>query len=156
MIIQNKKNRFSSKAGSDTLCINVLNPPADIALVKKAAQTALRSEGIIRADLTLYFVSDLLIRRLNRKYLSKNSSTDVLAFDLNMQNGPKGRLSGDVVVCIDTARSVAKELAIPFKEELCRYVIHGVLHLVGYDDLSVRDRRKMWKRQEYLLKKCIA
>lgn len=154
MITKNLKNRFCSDASSETLSINVLNSPRYLTIVKKAAITALKSEGFTRADLSLYFVSDPQIRRLNRKYLSKNSYTDVLSFDLSIKKIAGGFLSGDIVVSIDTAKRVSKKLGIAFEEELCRYVIHGILHLTGYDDLTVGDRSKMWKRQEFLLRKC--
>ena len=88
---------------------------------------------------------DRRIRAINKKYLHHDAATDVIAFGY-------GKKMGDVVVSADTARRVAKELGIPFKEELARYLVHGVLHLLGYDDHERQARARMHRRQEKILK----
>jgi len=75
----------------------------------------------------------------------------VLAFDYSGRPSPHCLL-GDVVVSIDVARRVSKERGISFGEELTRYAIHGLLHLVGYDDVTPAKKRKMWQRQEELVR----
>ena len=79
-------------------------------------------------------------------------ATDVLSFDLSgdIKNGV---LFGDIVVSVDSALRASKSLRIPFKEELTRYLIHGILHLTGYDDTTAFKKKKMWKRQEELIKR---
>ena len=59
--------------------------------------------------------------------------------------------TGDLVVSVDTARRVSKDLNIPFREELARYLVHGTLHLLGYDDKNKKDFERMLKRQEEIL-----
>ena len=90
------------------------------------------------------------IRRLNKKFLKHDYATDVISFGFGDEKG-----LGDLVVSVDMARRVAKELGIPLREELARYVVHGTLHLLGYEDKKKKDHDRMHKRQEALLKKIL-
>ncbi len=138
--------------------VNVLPRKArvDVRLIKETAERVLKYEGIRRAELSIVIVSDPAIQQLNKKYLSKDSSTDVLAFDLKRPGSSAKHLSGDIVISADTARSLSKKLGVPYAQELCRYVVHGILHLTGYDDLSLKEKEKMWQRQEGLMDKMFA
>ena len=100
-----------------------------------------------RRNLSVAVVGDGAIRGLNRKYLRHDTATDVLAFPMG------GDLVGEVVVSAPCAAREARKRKIPVREELLRYVIHGILHLLGYDDHRPRDRARMWKRQEEELAK---
>jgi rRNA maturation RNase YbeY len=84
-----------------------------------------------------------------------NAATDVLAFDLAIDKHRAGCIEGDVIVGVDVAVALALSLHISIKEEIYRYVLHGVLHLAGYDDRTVLKKKIMWDRQEYLLEKLI-
>lgn len=98
--------------------------------------------------LGVWFTDDREIRRVNRRFLSHDTATDVIAFPYG-----EGRLFGEVVVSVDTAARVASRLRIGFKEELARYLVHGVLHLLGHDDTRPGPRRRMLRKQESILKK---
>ncbi|HAJ56139.1 MAG TPA: rRNA maturation RNase YbeY [Candidatus Omnitrophica bacterium] len=137
--------------------VTVLSPKARIlaAFIKSVSQIALKEEKVKNAVLTVILSGDAALRRLNRKYMSKDSTTDVLSFDLKPPFLSKACLVADVVVSVDRARSVARKIKVSFKEELARYIIHGILHLTGYDDSTPDERRRMWMRQEELLKKII-
>ncbi len=111
------------------------------AWVKRVASGTLKAEKS-PLDLSILITGDSAIRKINKKYLKHDYATDVVSFE-----------TGDIVVSADTARRFAKELGIPFREELARYVVHGTLHLLGYDDKKKKDRERMHKRQEALLKK---
>jgi probable rRNA maturation factor len=99
------------------------------------------------------------IRRINKKFLKHDYATDVISFPL--KDGSADALVaggaeepgylGDLVVSVEMARSLAKELKIGFKEELARYLVHGTLHLLGHDDKKKVDRKRMHKRQEEIL-----
>jgi probable rRNA maturation factor len=111
-------------------------------------KSLLRSEKFSSCQLAVVLISDPLIRRLNKKFMKKDRPTDVLAFDLGTR---QGHCAGDVIVSMDTARRMARTLKISMNEELWRYIVHGILHLSGYDDTTPLKRKKMWARQEYFV-----
>ncbi len=91
------------------------------------------------------------MRRLNRVYKGLDRATDVLCFSLT---GPNGAVVGDVYVCASAARQEAKTRRIPVREELVRLVVHGTLHVLGYDhpEGDSRVESPMWRRQERYVK----
>lgn len=111
----------------------------------------LKKEHIRLAHLTIVLASNVFVRSLNKKFLLKDEFTDCLAFDLKPKAWPKDCLFGDVVVSADAARIASKQGLLSFKEELSRYIIHGILHLTGFDDMAPLKRKKMWKHQEELV-----
>jgi probable rRNA maturation factor len=113
--------------------------------IPAAKVRALASRILGKRNLSVAFVTAAAIRKLNRKFLRHDYATDVLAFRLDSD------LLGEVVISADAARAEAKRRGIPVEEELLRYVVHGILHLLGYDDHAPADRARMWKRQERLL-----
>lgn len=97
-------------------------------------------------------VSDAVMRRLNREWRGTDRTTDVLSFSQREGPGvaPPGLL-GDVVISLDTARRQAAERAAPIGLELDRLLIHGVLHLLGYDhERSPAEARRMQRRERAL------
>lgn len=100
-----------------------------------------------RAALTVTFVGPARMRALNREWKGHDTPTDVLSFALP---APDGSLVGDVYICPAVARRSAKELGISPREELTRLVVHGTLHVLGYDhpEGPGRTHSAMWKRQE--------
>lgn len=100
----------------------------------------------------MVLVDDRAIRRLNREYLNHDRPTDVLAF--SQQQGlpsPQAHLLGDVVISVETAARQAKARGHSLAHELALLLIHGILHLVGYDDSTPTARRRMWTAQARLL-----
>jgi probable rRNA maturation factor len=100
-----------------------------------------------RRSLSVAFVTDAAMRRINRKHLGHDRATDVLAFPLG------GDPWGELVISAETARREARGRGLPVAEELLRYVAHGCLHLLGYDDHEPAARRRMWERQERELRR---
>jgi len=92
---------------------------------------------------------------LNQKYLKYNFSTDVLAFDLREQKGSLRTLGGEIIISTDTAKRNSKIYGTTLKKEIVLYVIHGILHLVGYDDHEARDIRRMREKEQEILGKII-
>ena len=115
-----------------------------------AARLVLQEEGISRATLSIAVVSDRAIRPLNRRYLQHDYATDVLSFLLD--SGP-GWLEGEIVVSADTAATQAPQYDSSTQDELLLYVIHGALHLVGYDDATPTARKRMLARQRRYLRR---
>lgn len=99
-----------------------------------------------RAQVTVVLVSDSAIRVLNRKFLRKDRSTDVLAFP-----GEDRTFLGEVVISVDRARAQAKAAGHNPAAEIALLAAHGVLHLLGYDDRTAGQRARMMRRQRRLL-----
>lgn len=99
------------------------------------------------AQVSVTFVGPRVMRRLNRDHKGHDAPTDVLAFPLPL---PDGGLAGDVYVCRAVARHNARRLDVTEREELARLVVHGTLHVLGWDHPEGADRTRspMWRRQE--------
>ena len=104
------------------------------------------------AELSLVLVNDMHIRNLNWKYRRKDSATDVLAFPMRDARGLSGSILGDVVISVETAKREARKRKKDFQEELDLYFVHGILHLLGYDDEKPRARKKMKEKEREILK----
>jgi len=124
----------------------------DRARLRRAAQRTLRAEQE-RAGLTIYVTTDVEIKSLNLKFHATNAATDVLSFPAEPLEGRsiKRPYIGDVVISYDHARAQAKAVGWRIADELDLLAVHGILHLLGYDDLTPRRRAKMWKRQQEIL-----
>ncbi|MFH1858008.1 MAG: rRNA maturation RNase YbeY [Candidatus Omnitrophota bacterium] len=125
--------------------------------VRRLAERALASfrlEGDIH--LNILFVDDLKMSALHERYMGRRGPTDVLAF--GMQEGRRLRgdvsLLGDIVISAETALRQAKRFHSNVRRELALYVIHGILHLLGYDDRNRADRLKMRRQEKELLALC--
>jgi len=115
------------------------------------------AEGVPPAEVGLVITGDRAVRTLNRSYRGEDAPTDVLSFALAENQGdfvlpPDGVLRlGEVVVSGTTARRQAQEAGRPVDEELAHLVMHGLLHLLGYDHREVAEEREMRAREETLL-----
>lgn len=121
-------------------------------LLNKIAHRALEVLGLSKAELSIVLVSDPQIRRLNKLYRNKDKPTDVLSFPIGEK--VKGWLIlGDIVISVDTARRQAKELGYSLEEELKRLLVHGLVHLLGYDhELGGEEEKKFFELEEFVLK----
>lgn len=115
-------------------------------IVKSEKKKGLPAGKAGKVDVSL--VDDRLIRSLNRRFRKLNKATDVLSFYF----GEYGVL-GDVIISLDTAKRNALRFKSDLDRELKRLVIHGTLHLLGYDHMSKSDRILMGKREELYAKK---
>jgi len=110
--------------------------------------------GAARAELSLLLVGDRFMRRLNRLYRRKDHTTDVLAFPMPspqpspLRGGGLGRGLGDIVISLPQAERQAAQAGHPLEREMAVLVIHGLLHLLGYDhERSAREARRMSRRE---------
>lgn len=127
------------------------------ALAAEAARTALRAARVSRAVLSIAFVSERTIARLNARHLGHRGPTDVISFGF----APAGRgqpVMGDIYIAPAVARRSARAHGILVREELVRLVVHGTLHVLGYDhpDGEARTKSPMWTRQERLVRRVLA
>ena len=116
------------------------------------AERLLKYEGIDNAELSILFVNDSQMKELNYKYRGKDTPTDVLAFPMQARQYPQ--LLGDVVISIETAKREAKMRGYGLDRELALYLAHGILHLLGYDDIK-SSNRKLMRSKEIELLKCL-
>jgi probable rRNA maturation factor len=113
------------------------------AWVRRVISATLEAEKA-RADIQVLVTGDREIRKVNRKYLKHDCATDVISF-----------ATGDIVISADFAKRYSREHGLAFREEIARYLVHGVLHFLGYDDKKKSDHERMHKRQESLLKRIL-
>jgi probable rRNA maturation factor len=111
------------------------------------AGRVLEGECASDGSMNIVYCSDSYIQNINRRFGNNDKTTDVLAFDLS-DEGNSADFTGEVYVNLQQARRQAGILKIPYIEEVKRLTVHGILHLLGYDDRRAVDRRKMWARQE--------
>lgn len=122
--------------------------------LKKAAEKILNALGYPDSEVSLSIVGDRTIRRLNRDYLGRDKTTNVISFSL--QEGEFGGVNphalGDVVVSADTAAREAEEGGITFQERLTFLILHGILHLTGYDHerSGQEEARRMEEKEREL------
>ena len=123
-------------------------------LIRKAILHTLKSERCSQnTHVSVAVVTDSKIKQLNTTYRKKDSVTDILAFPMQEKEFPqicKGIL-GEIVISAESAEIQAKNMNIPFNEEMIRLSIHGTLHLLSYTDTSIHEARKMTIRQEQLV-----
>lgn len=123
--------------------------PLEYARLKDCARVVLAGEKVKEAKVSLAFVDDATIAGLNKRFLDHDGPTDVLTFPLSGRGAKK--LEGEVVIGVEVARREAESRGHDVNTELCLYVIHGVLHLCGYDDGTPRDAATMRRKErEYL------
>ena len=120
--------------------INNLVSKADYDFLKKIAKIVLNKKKL---DLSIVLVSPGKIKELNSKYRKINKVTDVLSFLYDN--------SGEIAICLKQVRDNAKKFGLPFKTELAKVLIHSVLHLLGYDRKTAKQRKTMEKKENYYL-----
>lgn len=111
--------------------------------LKFVAESELKRLG----DISIIFCSDNYILDVNIKYLQHDYFTDIITFDYCEAN----RLNGDLFISIDSVRENASFYGTEFEEELNRVIVHGVLHLIGYDDHTEDDIKVMRAKENYYL-----
>lgn len=132
----------------------------------QVAERVLSEEQVAEAEVSVALVDNEMIHTLNRQYLDHDYATDVLSFLLDCEppegNAASGdlpaslrgrgkRLDGEVIISTETARQDAEKFGWSPREEVVLYLIHGLLHLVGYDDLSSTEQAVMRARERAML-----
>lgn len=125
--------------------------------LQAVVEAVLRHEGR-PGEVTLVLTDDEGIQALNRDFLGVDAPTDVLSFSAQEDGGPfvaapeVGGYLGDVIVSYPRAVAQAEERGHPVQQELDLLVVHGVLHLLGYDHADEEEKALMWARQEAILR----
>ena len=119
------------------------------AQLREVSRIVLEGEGVQEAKISLAFVDNPTIHRLNKQFLNHDEPTDVITFPMSGDGAKK--LEGELVIGVEVAMEQAQDRGHPVDAELCLYVIHGLLHLCGYDDRNPQDAAEMrTKEREYL------
>lgn len=126
--------------------------PALAAKIRKTARAAFQFEGRTSGNLEVAVVEDAGMRRLHRLWMGLGNTTDVLTFDLSDE--PRSRdVDAQLVVCKSVAKRCAAKSRSPWQSELLLYVVHGCLHLCGYDDVTAAKAARMHRREDAILRR---
>jgi probable rRNA maturation factor len=115
--------------------------------VKKIIEKVISEEGKNSGDLYFILTDDKTVRKINVEFLNHNYYTDVISFN----NSWDDEISGEIYMSIDTIKRNAVNYNVSLKEELVRVLIHGVLHLCGYEDKNDIEKSEMTKREDHWL-----
>ncbi len=131
---------------------NLTDFPIDERFFKKVVQEILKNESEENSSLSVAFVKEEEIKKLNNKYLKKNKPTDVLSFPHNTDflketKNFKDSL-GEVVICPSVVEKNAQQLSVSIKRELSKMLIHGILHLLGYEHEKGEKRAEEMEKKE--------
>jgi probable rRNA maturation factor len=124
--------------------------PIDRGRVREIVRAVLDGEGRGDAEISLAFVDNPTIHRLNLRYLQHDEPTDVLSF--LMSDLSAKRLSGELVIGAEVAKAQAEERGHDVQAEVALYVIHGLLHLCGFSDKSPTEEKEMRQRERHYLR----
>jgi probable rRNA maturation factor len=134
------------------LSISVANQQERLELdyprIKAVARAVLAGEGVTKGKVTIACMTDSAIHALNKRFLDHDEPTDVISFPYSTS---KKDLQGELAISTEMALTVAMEQGHEPANELLLYVIHGLLHLCGFDDLEDDDRKKMRQRERHYL-----
>ena len=122
--------------------------------VEKVVEFALKYQSIDNAIFNIIIVDEETIYKLNKEYRGKDSVTDVISFALEDDDTfvkTEYRILGDIYICLNKARTQAKEYGHSFLREISFLTIHGLLHLLGYDHMVKEEEEVMFKLQEMIL-----
>jgi probable rRNA maturation factor len=122
--------------------------PDVVRLARETSRAALNDAGIADAEISLVLTDDAVMQALNRRWRNKDAPTNVLSFASG-----EPRLLGDIVLAFETVAREAREQGKPLPHHLRHLVIHGVLHLLGYDHERPRDAMRMENRERRILKR---
>lgn len=130
------------------------NVPKEIDLnikrLKEIIKQIIEKEGYKIGEIEIIVTSDNVLSKLNKKFLGKDGLTDIIAF----KSTKKEKVSGDLYISQERVISNSKRFSEGnIKQELYRVIIHGILHLVGYEDMTVRERAQMSELEDNYLKK---
>jgi probable rRNA maturation factor len=162
-----RRSARSRTQTSRRLTVRVLNfpkqPPVTSAELRRIARATLAAEKVGSADISVAVVDDATIRRLNRRHLNHDYATDVLSFLFESQPSTGcaagldhaaahgHHIDGEVILSAEMAIRTADRLKTRAADEMAVYLVHGLLHLCGYDDQTPRRRRAMRSRERAIL-----
>lgn len=123
-------------------------------LAKKWLTSVIKAEKHHMGEIIIAFCSDSYIKEANKKFLQHDYATDIITFDQSTDEERQNKLiSADLLISVDQTKENAKRYGSSATEELYRVMVHGLLHLMGYDDTTEELQQKMRAREDYHLKR---
>jgi probable rRNA maturation factor len=153
-MIQTKDKRPKTKDLID-IEITCRQHPAQINFknIRIILREILRLLGLKSFCISVVFCDNKFISKLNRKFFKKSRATDVISFPL--QDDAATKYLGEIVISVEQAKRMCDFYGKKWREELALYLIHGILHLVGYNDIKKKERAVMERKQEEILSKIL-
>jgi len=143
---------------------NLTTNSIDENFLKKVVKNILEEEGKKETNLSIVLIGSARMRKLNQRFFGKNRVTDVLAFPMSKVLIEKFKIGvlekflglGEIVICPREVKKNAKRLSLTFEKELTTCLIHGILHLLGYNhEKSEKEAKKMEEKQQYYLSQLV-
>ena len=129
---------------SEQIRFKLSNPRKTTSWIK----SAIKKEGCVLNSLNYIFCSDEYLKQINVQFLNHKTYTDIITFNFNPT---EGEIEGEIYISIDRVRENAKTFETSFQTELHRVIIHGVLHLIGFNDKSKTEKATMRKKEDSYL-----
>ena len=138
------------------VAVDGLTTPLSRLKARQVVENVLRAERVPKALISIAFVANRQIASLNRKHLGHAAATDVISFGFG-RAAPREPVVGDIYIAPEIARKNAGASGVSLREEIIRLLVHGTLHVLGYDhpDGKGREGSAMWKRQEQLVRQSV-
>ena len=121
----------------------------DRKIIKNWLNSVAKQEGKEVGELNYLFVDDHEILKYNKKYLKHDYYTDIITFDTSENQ----KICGDIIISIERVAENAKKFNVKTNDELNRVMVHGLLHLIGYDDKKQKDAKEIIEKENYYLKR---
>jgi probable rRNA maturation factor len=115
--------------------------------IKTLLMKVISEEDKVSGDLNFIITDDVSLKKINKQFLQHNYFTDVISFD----NSTGNEVSGEVYISFDTVKINAINYNVSLRQEILRVMVHGVLHLCGYNDSTEKERSQMKMKEEYWL-----
>lgn len=119
-------------------------------IMRRWLEATIRNEKRVPGSINIIICSDKYLLKLNKKFLKKTTLTDIITFPMSENEQV---ISGDLYISIERVRENSKLFKQQTKKELARVILHGVLHLMGYDDQKAKDIQQIRKKEDEYLKK---
>ncbi len=117
-------------------------------IIKNWLREAIAAEGYLLEELNFIFCSDEYLLGINQQFLNHDTYTDVITFD---NSEVLKTIVGDIFISVDRIRENATQFKLDFRDEICRVMIHGTLHLLGYKDKTKAAKLQMTEKEDYYL-----
>jgi probable rRNA maturation factor len=117
--------------------------------IKKLVEKVISNENKISDDLNFILTDDITLRKMNMKFLKHNYFTDVLSFNYGVGN----KVNGEIYISVDTVKRNAINYKVSYNSEFVRVILHGVLHLCGYEDKYIEDSNEMKRMENFWLER---